>query len=179
MTAHHDASRQLHVIYERISARSEAIAGARPAWPCRKGCDNCCRRLASAPELTAAEWEPLWRHVAALDAGARRAIRRGVEELARELAAGATQVTCPLLDREAGTCRVYAVRPAACRMYGFYVSRGDGMYCDRVQAGVDAGEYDDVVWGNHDAVDRDLERAFGPRVSLLDWLVAHPEPDDT
>ena len=43
----------LHVIQEEVRFRVEQINSAyereHAAWPCRKGCDECCRRLASYP----------------------------------------------------------------------------------------------------------------------------------
>ena len=163
-------ARQLQVVYERIAARTAAIAREQPEWPCRKGCDTCCRRLAGPPELTAAEWSLLQACWEGLGADERRAIDEGLAELERDVAAGLSQLICPLLDRDAGSCRVYAARPAACRTYGFYVSRGDGLFCEQVRARVDRGSCDDVVWGNHDVIEGELERAFGPRRSLLEWV---------
>jgi uncharacterized protein len=169
-TGNGGGARQLQVVYQRIAARTEANSLEQTEWPCRKGCDGCCRRLAGAPELTAAEWEPLRAHMLSLDAAERRAIDVALAELERELGAGARRVTCPLLDRDAGSCRVYASRPAACRTYGFYLSRGVGLYCDQVRARVDAGLCEDVVWGNHDVIDGDIRRAFGESRSLLEWI---------
>lgn len=163
-------ARQLQVVYERIAERTGAISREQPEWPCREGCDGCCRRLAGVPELTAEEWALLRACWAELGGEARRAIDEGLVELARDVAAGATLLTCPLLDREAGSCRVYAARPAACRTYGFYVTRGVGLYCEQVRARVDQGLCDEVVWGNHDVIDGDLERAFGRGRSLLEWV---------
>jgi len=172
-------ARQLQVFYERIAARTGAIAREQPEWPCRKGCDGCCRRLAGVPELTAEEWVLLRARWAELGVDARRAIDDGLAELACAVAAGAKHVTCPLLDREAGSCRVYSARPAACRTYGFYLSRGVGLYCEQVRERVDRGLCDEVVWGNHDVIDADLERALGARRSLLEWVQGElsSEPD--
>ncbi|MBW4469884.1 MAG: hypothetical protein KME45_05710 [Stenomitos rutilans HA7619-LM2] len=39
----------------QIEARAQAIRADRDWWPCRRGCDACCRRLAYPPELSAAE----------------------------------------------------------------------------------------------------------------------------
>jgi Fe-S-cluster containining protein len=168
------SARQLQIVYERIGSRTAAISREQPEWPCREGCDGCCRRLAGVPELTAEEWALLRQQWVGLDAAARRAIDVGLVELARDVEAGAQHLTCPLLDREAGSCRVYAGRPAACRTYGFYVSRGVGLYCDKVRARVDAGACDEVVWGNHDVIEGDLERAFGAPRSLLRWIESEP-----
>ena len=40
-------------IYDRVRSISEDNND----WPCRVGCDNCCRRLAEIPQLTMAEWD--------------------------------------------------------------------------------------------------------------------------
>ena len=76
-------------------------------------------------------------------------------------------VTCPLLDPASGACPVYAARPIACRSYGFYVERDKGLYCSEIQNRVASGAYDDVIWGNHQAIDTTLgglgkPRPFGP-----------------
>ena len=65
-----------------------------------------------------------------------------------------------MLDRATGACR-FAHRPVACRTYG-YVQREKGMYCGDIEARVADGSLADVVWGNHDAVDRG-GRAGGKR----------------
>ena len=167
---------ELRVIYDRIGARTTAISAEHPEWPCRKGCDSCCRRLARAPEATRAEWRALWPEYLRLPADVRRTIRARVSALAEPGTPVERNVTCPLLDREAGACLVYAARPAACRAYGFYLSRGEGLYCDQVNDRVRGGLCDDVVWGNHDALTNDLERAFGPPISMIDWFAANLEP---
>ncbi len=170
--------RKLRVIYDQIATRAESIADTRPPsspWPCRSGCDGCCRRLARAPELTRAEWLALWRGFLRLDAAARGRVRAQVDELraARE----GQHVVCPLLDRDAGMCMVYDERPAACRMYGFYVVRGEGRYCQQIADEVDAGRCDDVIWGNQYAIERTLEKEFGAAIAMTDWFAAHPEDD--
>lgn len=173
--ADREDTRRLTVLYERIGERTAAIVDAQPSWPCRRGCDGCCHRLARPPELTRAEWAHLWEGFCRLDAGTRRRVRARVAALAGELARGARHFVCPLLARDTGACLVYAHRPAACRMYGFYVSRGDGRYCELIHARVEQGELEGVVWGNHDAVDAELARAFGAPVSIIDWFAGAPE----
>ena len=80
----------------------------------------------------------------------------------------ARPLTCPLLDRKAGACRVYVHRPIACRTYGFYVQRGLGLYCKDIETRVAAGQWADVVWGNHDAIDHRLS-ALDEKRDLTDW----------
>ena len=55
---------------------------------------------------------------------------------------------CPFLDRGEGACRVYAVRPAACRTYGYYVERESVLGCAQILERADAP----VVWGNEESV---------------------------
>jgi Fe-S-cluster containining protein len=92
---------------------------------------------------------------------------------------GPAPVTCPLLGDD-GACTVYAVRPIACRTYGFYVGRvphtarapegraerDAGLHCAKVTEAV--GETP-VVWGNGEAIAQDL-RAHGPERSLAERL---------
>lgn len=155
----------LAALHTDIETRVQAIADGHPDWPCRKGCDGCCRRLAEPPRLAAAEWELLREGLAALPAELLQAISRAVADLA-ELP---RPLVCPLLDGESGACRVYAHRPVACRSYGFYVQRGLGLYCREIEGRVEAGEWLDVVWGNHDGIDRRLA-GLGESRDLAEWF---------
>lgn len=141
---------QLHI---DIDARVRNIREDRPDWLCGKGCDSCCRRLAEVPQLTAAEWGLLQQGLAALAPEHLAAIRRDVAALAGQTA---RPVVCPLLDQSTGACPVYAQRPVACRSYGFYVQRDQGLYCHDIEIRVADSRLADVVWGNHDAIDRQL-----------------------
>lgn len=158
----------LHPLHADIDARVASIRENRPDWLCGKGCDGCCRSLADIPRLTAAEWE-------LLREGLARLAPERLAEIARDTAALAGQtarpVVCPMLDRATGACPVYAERPVACRSYGFYAQRDKGLYCREIEARVDAGALADVVWGNHDAIDRQLA-GFGDRRSLDEWFAA-------
>src|SRR5512143_2703327 len=104
-------------IHTDIEARVQAIRGEHPDWLCRMGCDRCCRRLAEVPRLTLAEWELLREGLAALPTEQLREIGQDIAALAEQ---PSRPLVCPLLDRSAGACRVYAHRPVACRTYGFY-----------------------------------------------------------
>ena len=73
---------------------------------------------------------------------------------------------CPFLDRKAGTCRVYEHRPAACRTYGFYVERDRGLYCNEIEAQVDAGRMHGIVWGNAAGIESKLAE-LGETTGLL------------
>lgn len=165
----------LRVIYEAIGERTNAIAHASPDWPCRRGCDDCCRNLARAPELAAAEWEYLWPAYLQLDARTRARVRADVNRLHATSNSDAQHVSCPLLDQKSGLCRVYERRPAACRMYGFYVARDGGQYCSVIHERERAGLTHDVVWGNHDALESALRRALGPPIPMWEWFQRHPE----
>jgi Fe-S-cluster containining protein len=160
-------------LHEEIAGRVRQIREDQADWLCAKGCDHCCRHLADIPQLTAAEWDCLAPALAALSATQRRTI-------SQKMAAMADQTTppwvCPLLDTASGACMVYAERPIACRTYGFYVQRDQGLYCHDIAAAVDRGELPDVVWGNHDSIDRRLTD-LGEKRPLSDWFAATPETD--
>lgn len=156
----------LERIYADIDDRVEAMLRDYAGWPCRRGCDGCCRRLAEIPTLTRAEWERLQEGLAALSPEKLWEISGNIDALARQ---PSRPIVCPLLDRSQGICRVYAHRPAACRTYGFYVQRGTGLYCQEIEARVDAGEWPGTVWGNHDAIDRRLKEC-GETRELTRWF---------
>ena len=145
---------ELRVLHEKVATRAQSIETAHGAWPCRKGCDTCCTRLAATPDLTAAEWELLRPVVAVLPAEVHRRI---------ELLEGALRpIVCPFLD--SGACLIYEARPVACRTYGFYVDRDGGQYCGLIES-LNA----QVVWGSGAAIERDLS-ALGERRDLLAWF---------
>ena len=149
-----------------IDARVDSIRENRPDWLCGKGCDNCCRRLAAVPQLSAAEW-------ALLREGLARLSPEQLDEVSQKMAAlgavPARPVICPLLDQITGACPVYAQRPVACRTYGFYVQRDLGLYCHDIESRVAEGALADVVWGNHDAIDQQLA-GFGASRLLSEWF---------
>lgn len=160
---------KLHVdIDERVARiRQHAVD-----WPCAKGCDSCCRQLADVPQLTAAEWDGLRTALATLPAQQRAEIRWRMAELPTDRP---PRLTCPLLDPASGACPVYAQRPVACRTYGFYVQRDKGLYCADIEARVTQGELSEVIWGNHEVVERQLA-SLGETRSLSDWFnAATPE----
>lgn len=152
--------RRLLAIYDGIAARSSTTTDAHPAWPCRRGCDACCRSLADVPRMTRAEWELLREGLDALPA----AVRAEVDARIAALAHATRPIVCPMLDEKEGACLVYAHRPAMCRTYGFYVRRQDGIHC----AIVERQAPDDVVWGNQESVDDALAGLSGAEVSLLE-----------
>jgi len=151
-----------------IDARVAAIREDRPDWLCGKGCDGCCRRLAAIPQLTAAEGDILRAGLMALAPEHLQEIRNAVAALADQ-----RPVVCPLLELATGACRVYAQRPVACRTYGFYVQRDRGLHCQDIADRVADGTLADVVWGNHDAVDRRLAD-LGASRALDAWFADWP-----
>jgi Fe-S-cluster containining protein len=153
-------------LYADIDARVRAIRDGHHDWPCRQGCDGCCRRLAEIPRLTAAEWDWLRDGLAALPPEQLRDIGEDIAALAGQQA---RPLVCPLLDRRAGACRVYAHRPAACRTYGFYVQRDQGLYCNDIASRVANGDWAEVVWGNQDAAERRL-CGLGDSRDLTEWF---------
>ncbi len=152
-------------MHDRIEARVCGTSSRASGWPCHKGCDLCCRHLASAPKLTEPEWLLLRQGLATLDKNRRDEIRKRIQ-LTR---GAASPVVCPLLDLQDGSCLVYDQRPVACRTYGFYVERDRGLYCAGIQSAVERGEYRDVVWGNQESIDAAL-RKFGEPLELADWI---------
>ncbi len=158
---------RLLAIYDDVERRTRATGDAQEWWPCRKGCDTCCRRLADIPRLVRAEWELLEEGLAALTPEVREVVDARIEALAVLERAGEVprHVTCPMLDDGAGACLVYAHRPAACRTYGFYVERGIGLHCELITEAVAArdGNEEPVVWGNQEGVDHALGRLAKPR----------------
>lgn len=159
---------QLHI---DIDERVAVIRDGHPDWLCRRGCDGCCRRLAEIPRLTAAEWEWLREGLAALPPDELREIGRAIAELTEQ---PARPVVCPLLNRSAGACRIYAHRPVACRTYGFYVQRDKGLYCRDIELRVASGAWSEAVWGNHDAIDRRL-CDLGEVRDLTEWFARWTE----
>lgn len=153
-------------VHDVIDARVKSIREGRPEWLCGKGCATCCRQLAEVPRLTRAEWTLLCEGLAALPPGGLKEIREGVLALA---ANPVRPLVCPLLDQSTNACPVYAQRPVACRSYGFYVQRELGLYCSEIEALVDGGSLADVVWGNHDVIDRELA-GLGESRALTEWF---------
>ncbi|MDP1615223.1 MAG: YkgJ family cysteine cluster protein [Methylococcales bacterium] len=156
----------LDPLHTDIDARVKAIRDNHPDWLCRRGCDGCCRRLAEIPLLTAVEWDWLREGLAALPSDQLQEIGQGIAALAEQTS---RPIVCPMLDRSAGACRVYAHRPVACRTYGFYVQRDQGLYCKDIESRVADGDWSEVVWGNQDTIDRRLS-GLGDARELTEWF---------
>jgi len=153
---------RLYQIHEAVRQRAGQIASTHPGWPCRKGCDECCRRLAAPPRVTREEWQLIADALAALPDGIARQVRRRI----RDSAGAPRPVVCPLLDTDAGVCLVYEARPVACRAYGFYAERHEVLGCGRIESvGL---QFPDIVWGNHLALEESL-RSLGPAAELAEW----------
>jgi len=155
---------KLPQLHDDINMRVQSILEDRSDWPCTKGCDSCCQRLAEVPQLTLAEWNFLREGLENLTPEQLLQIRKNMATLTRS-----RPIVCPLLDLATGTCTVYAQRPVACRTYGFYVQRDKGLYCKDIENRVNDGRWVDVVWGNHDAIDQRLA-SLGKTRALTDWF---------
>lgn len=161
----------LYQIQDDVRLRTEAIAAVHGNWPCRKGCDDCCRHLAAAPRVTREEWRLVADAIGALSPDAADTVRQCIRD-----SAGATRpVICPLLDRSSGTCLVYEARPVACRAYGFYAERRDVVGCSRIEWV--ARESADIVWGNHAALEHRLQQ-LGSSAELSMWLKSEESRDE-
>lgn len=157
---------QLNRIYAEIEERVTAARDSRPIWPCKAGCDACCRRLAQPLMITAAEWHTLKAGIKQLPTAVQKSIGRKIRALA-DWEEG--HLVCPLLNEEKGMCRVYDHRPAACRMYGYYIAKNNKQWCDLIEELSEAGELDGVMLGNYTAVTRDLRQQFGEQKSIVEW----------
>jgi Fe-S-cluster containining protein len=154
---------RLYQIQEAVRLRTEEVVSTHSGWPCRKGCDECCRRLASMPRVSRLEWQWIEAAVENLPAGTAELVRRRIADSAR----AERPVLCPLLDTASGACLVYAARPVACRAYGFYAERESVLGCGRIEA--IAAQSPEIVWGNHAALEETL-RQLGPARELFEWV---------
>ena len=167
----HNTLSQLH---DDIAARVKTISDNNHDWLCRLGCDGCCRRLAEIPRLTTEEWQWLKIGLTALPKDQLHDIQLSISALAEQTS---RPITCPMLDQAQGACRVYEHRPVACRTYGFYVQRELGLYCKDIEALVEQGSYSEVVWGNHDTIDRRLND-LGETRDLTEWFADSFNPSN-
>lgn len=166
------AESSLRILQQRVERRVAEISGSKSDWPCRKGCDHCCRRLAAIPTLTLPEWVDLKNALPNLPAAQQTEIAIRIAIL-NAPSPEPGSIVCPLLDLQSGTCLVYPVRPVACRTYGFYIERDKGLFCGMIQSRVDGGDLDDVIWGNGEAIDRELA-SLGDSRTLIEWTRAEP-----
>lgn len=177
---------RLLAIYDDIERRTRLTSTEHAWWPCRRGCDTCCRRLADVPQLGRAEWALLREGLDALTPAVRAEVDARIDALARAEREQRLprHVTCPMLDEHQGACLVYEHRPAACRTYGFYVERGIGLHCDMITDAVSSRSREEdeeapIVWGNQESVDHALARLAGDaplRASLTAWASCSSSP---
>ena len=156
----------LFQLHQDIDERVNDIREHHSDWQCRMGCDLCCRRLAEIPSLTRTEWDLLKAGLLTLSPAQLEDVRQKIRALAEQQT---RPFVCPLLNESAGTCSLYEYRPVACRTYGFYVQRDLGLYCNEIKTEVEQGTLADVVWGNHDTIDRRLN-ALGDTLDLTEWF---------
>ncbi len=156
---------ELTILQTSIQERCDSIAATRD-WPCRTGCDRCCRRLAGVPNLTQPEWSPIFEAYGRLPELVQLQIRGRVALLPPD-----GPMTCPFLDRMAERCLIYEVRPVACRTYGFYRDRDRGLFCREMQAQDERGDWDGVIWGNAAAVEAKLDE-LDERKDIDAWFAS-------
>ncbi len=145
------------MLQQRVDERAEAMDASHGPWPCRAGCDACCRTLAVIPRVCEAEFEALAEAVEALPASVQGEIRSRLESL-RPGEDG--RLVCPLLDLDRGYCRVYEARPIACRTYGFYAGREGDYWCERVTAHL-GDRRETLLAGNQIAMDARCDAELG------------------
>lgn len=141
-------------------------------WQCKMGCDSCCHRLASIPSLTRMEWKWLCIGLTNLSPDILHDITQAMTELSTS---SKSLITCPMLDKSQGLCRVYEYRPIACRTYGYYVEHDKGLYCQEILEQVEKGLLQTVIWGNQKGIDRQL-KALGERKDLTQWFAEWKRP---
>ncbi|MBR8837270.1 MAG: YkgJ family cysteine cluster protein [Stigonema ocellatum SAG 48.90 = DSM 106950] len=149
-----DAGQKLQILDERVESRVKAIRADRDWWPCRRGCDHCCRHLACPPELSREEWVRIEDAIAVLATPIRTEIEQKIDALLVQIAEDTVgqHVVCPYLDDRSGSCLIYDARPIACRTYGFFVARDHNQYCHIIDTEVTSRSDRGIVWGNAEAI---------------------------
>jgi Fe-S-cluster containining protein len=172
-TAHQDAQ-HLQQLDAQIEARVQAIRAEHDWFPCRRGCDHCCRHLAHPPELSAIEWARVDAALAQLPAPIQGEIEQNIQALLLQLTANHkhSSIVCPYLNQTEGTCFIYGDRPLACRTYGFFIARDHDQYCQQIAAEVAARPQAAIVWGNAEAMDWATEQISGPPISFVEHYCA-------
>jgi len=158
--------RFLFILDQRIDERVRAIRSEHPFWPCQRGCSACCRSLGELPHATAAEWERLYAGFVRLPVGTQEAILARIASL--DGFSVLVPLACPFLDPGDGACLVYEHRLLACRTHGYYVSRGEGRWCQALEAELSA-RAPTVMFGNLDSVTDEARAEGGETLTLIDW----------
>lgn len=164
------AQQKLLDLEQRIEVRVQDIRASRDWWPCRRGCDRCCRQLAQPPELSLQEWVRIDEAIAALPVPIRAEIEQKIDKLLVQIAENTvtSQIMCPYLDENEGACRIYDARPIACRTYGFFVARDGNDYCqiikNEVSSRIDTAT--DIIWGNAESIRNEIERVCGELIQF-------------
>jgi len=165
----------LQKLYEKIEIRTSSAQEVKPDWPCRKGCSLCCQKLAYPLIITETEWSYLSKGMAQLPPEVQQEVHQKIESLGTWDKTQQKHVVCPLLDQETGACRTYEYRPAACRMYGFYVSRHNNQWCEEIEVLYTSHQLDGVILGNFTATKEQLKRNFGEEKSIVEWYKSTKE----
>ncbi len=163
-----DDGKKLRVLNAEVAQRVAAMEASHGSWPCREGCDSCCRRLGALPDLSPPEFRVLWRAFGQLPSEVQTEVFARIDALALD---GNGHCVCPLLDEVRGACRVYDARPVACRTYGYYAGRDGDYWCDRVTAHLGARR-STLVAGNQLAIDRRRDASLGPSTDLVTLFTA-------
>lgn len=158
---------RLVVLDAEVEVRTTQIRNDAPDWPCRSGCADCCKSLGAPMLASPEEWRRLEAGLATLSEAARTQIEAGFDAM-DETALRGDPVVCPVLD-EADRCRLYEFRPLRCRTHGYYAGRAGGYWCDRIEARVEAGGAEGLIFGRHEALDRSAARALGAPLSWSEW----------
>ena len=159
----------LPVLDAEIDQRVDDIRRAAPDWPCAAGCAACCRNLAAPHLLSAPEWRRLDAALDALEGDRGAEVRARLDEMA-DLPLG--NLTCPVLDPSTHRCLTYAARPLACRTHGYYATRDGGFWCEDIEANVADGGADGVVFGHHEALEREARARLGEGLTWREWRAA-------
>lgn len=163
-----DVQQLLQNLDERIESTVQTIRADREWWPCRRGCDHCCRHLAHPPELSVAEWARVDAALAMLPASVQVAIEQQIESLLQQIVEKtlSSPVVCPYLNQQEGSCYIYDSRPIICRTYGFFVDREHDLYCQQIETEVSKHEEDAIVWGNAAVIGNEIERISGAPIAF-------------
>lgn len=130
-----------HDAYHLLDELVEAVVETYPGGSCKAGCSGCCDSQTAVFDVSPREWEAVTRYVeASWSEERRRAFRERFDRehggrVGMYKALSLVRFFEPLADRyfakqpyrcpflEDGRCSIYAARPLACRMYGYFAIR--------------------------------------------------------